>query len=72
MRQTLIILFYSLLLVQTLFRVIEFCFRAALPNENFYPNLSRAIEIPNQIAMTTSVGVELTLIFTMYKLCLAL
>ena len=72
MNHTLIIVFYVLLLIQTSFRLIEYCFRVAIPDEQWVPNINKWTQYSNSMALTSSICVELTLIVTMHRLYIAL
>ena len=72
MRQNLIVLFYIMILLSTVFRIVEFTFRAIEPENSFPPNVDVRILFAEDFAVTFSVCVELVLTLTMLKLCLAL
>ena len=72
MNQALIIIFYGLLLMQNILRLVEFSFRTALPEQNFFPNENIVIQSADNSAIVMMVFVEITLILTMHRLYLAL
>ena len=68
MKQTLILTFYSLLLLSTVTRIAEFCSRGFHPEHGFYPQEDTFITYINAFALTFMICVELTLILTMLRL----
>ena len=72
MRQNLIVLFYIMILLSTVSRIVEFTFRSIDPDNSFPPNIDVRILFAEVFAVTFSVCVEIVLTLTMLKLCLAL
>ena len=71
MKETLIVLFYVILLLGTVLRAIEYCFKIIDPVHSFTP-ISREIYISSSISMTVMILVEVVLMLTMYRLMLSL
>ena len=71
MKETLIVLFYVILLLGTVLRAIEYCFKIMDPVHSFVP-VSREIYISSSISFTVMILVEIILILTMYRLMLSL
>ena len=72
MKQTLIVVFYAILLVNQCLRILEFTLRALFADRGFLPNIDRKIFYANCFSAISSVLLELVLIMTMFKLYLAL
>ena len=71
MKETLIVLFYVILLLGTVLRAIEYCFKIMDPEHSFVP-VSREIYISSKISFTVMILVEIILMLTMYRLTLSL
>ena len=72
MRQNLVVMFYIMISLTTVSRIVEFTFRAIDPENSFPPNVDVRIIFAEDFAATFSVCVEIVLTLTMLKLCLAL
>ena len=72
MKQILILLQYVLLLLNTICRVVEYCFRVANPEQGFFTISNAEIFYSRTLSSLMMTLFELTLVLTMHKLTLSL